>query len=78
MRLYIFKSESKAGLRAFAGDASGSKLPSQFRPWHAIGVVSPDRNPPHGLPRGVIEKAIGEQGFQLWRTKDAAPKNGSA
>jgi hypothetical protein len=72
MRLFIFKSEANADLRAFAADAEGSKLPSQFRPWHAVGVVRPDRDPPHGLPRAAIEKAIDEQGFQLWRTKSKA------
>jgi hypothetical protein len=74
MRLYIFKSEAKDGLRAFAGDSAGSKLPGQFRPWHAIGVVSPERSPPHALSRPAIEKAIGEHGFQLWRVKDKESK----
>lgn len=36
MRLYIFKSDAKSELRAFAADLTGSKLPDQFRPWHAI------------------------------------------
>ena len=69
MRLYIFKSEANGALRAFAGDTSGSKLPEQFRPWHAIGVVGPDASPPHGLSRAGIETAIETQGFQLWRLK---------
>jgi hypothetical protein len=34
MRIYIFKSDGKRELRAFAGDIAGSKLPEQFRPWH--------------------------------------------
>lgn len=72
MRLYIFKSESKAELRAFAADPAGTKLPGQYRPWHAVGVVTDGRDPPHGLSRRTIETAIGEQGFQLWRMKDSA------
>ena len=72
MRLYIFKSDSGTGLRAFAADPSGSKLPDQFRPWHAIGVVAPDRSPPHKLSRTDIEGAINAQGFQLWRVKEKA------
>ncbi|MGA7490267.1 MAG: hypothetical protein WBW74_25370 [Xanthobacteraceae bacterium] len=72
MRIYIFKSEAKSGLRAFAGDLKGMKLPDQFRPWHAIGVVAPDRDPPHKLPREEIERAIDAQGFQLWRMKPQA------
>ena len=31
MRIYIFKSETKAGLQAFAGDEAGSMLPQQPR-----------------------------------------------
>jgi hypothetical protein len=70
MRLYIFKSEVKADLRAFAADPAGAKLPPKFRPWHAVGVVRPDKDPPHGLGREQIETAIADHGFQLWRMKD--------
>jgi hypothetical protein len=69
MRIYVFKSELQKGLRAFAGDLAGSKLPSQFGPWHAVGVIGPDRDPPHQLPRNEIEKALENPGFQLWRKK---------
>ena len=69
MRIYIFKSEAVGHLRAFAGDREGERLPSQFRPWHAIGVVAADRDPPHKLPRDTIEQAIKNEGFQLWRMK---------
>jgi hypothetical protein len=69
MRIYIFKSETNDGLRAFAGDGAGSKLPSQFAPWHVVGVVAAEREPPHKLPRDEIEQAILAQGFQLWRMK---------
>jgi len=67
MRIFIFKSEAKPGLRAFGGDLAGSQLPAQFRPWRAIGAVAPDRDPPHNLPRNTIETAINDRGFQLWR-----------
>jgi hypothetical protein len=69
MRLFIFKSEAKPGLLAFGGDLMGSQLPKQFKPWRAIGAVGPDRAPPHELSRDVIETAIKDQGFQLWRMK---------
>jgi hypothetical protein len=69
MRIFIFKSEADARLRAFAGDLDGSKLPAQFRPWRAIGSIAADGDPPHQLPRAQIEKAINDQGFQLWRMK---------
>jgi hypothetical protein len=69
MRIYIFKSEASRGLRAFAADLVGAKLPEQFRPWHAIGVIGPDKDPPYKLPRAAIEEAIDAAGYQLWRMK---------
>jgi hypothetical protein len=66
-RIFIFKSEAKPDLRAFGGDLAGSQLPSQFKPWRAVGAVAPGQQPPYNLPRGVIEKAIKDQGFQLFR-----------
>ena len=47
----------------------GSKLPQKHGPWHATGVIRPDKQPPHNFSRSAIEKAINEQGFQLWRVK---------
>jgi hypothetical protein len=67
MRIFIFKSERRPDLRAFGGDLAGSQLPKQFSPWHAIGAIAPDRDPPHKLARDVIETAIKTKGFQLWR-----------
>jgi len=72
MRIYIHKSDAAGGLRAFSGDPAGSKLPSQFRPWHAVGVVGPDKEPPYHLSRTKIEQAIDTDGFQLWRMKSRA------
>jgi hypothetical protein len=69
MRIFMFKSEAKSELRAFAGDSAGSKLPRQHGPWHATGVIRPDKDPPYNLPRVAIEKAIKADGFQLWRLK---------
>ena len=75
MRIYVFKSDVQTGLRAFAGDLAGTQLPNQFRPWHVVGVIGPDKEPPHALPREAIEKAISSQGFQLWRKKAAAKRS---
>jgi hypothetical protein len=69
MQFYIFKSETNRGLRAFSDDRGGQKLPPQFRPWHAIGVVRPDAAPPHKFKRDIIESAIASAGYQLWRLK---------
>jgi hypothetical protein len=67
VRIYIFKSETRSGLRAFAGDPAGRNLPQQHGPWTATGVVRSDADPPHKFSRGSIERAIEGEGFQLWR-----------
>ena len=67
MRIYIFKSEKRNELCAFADDMRGSKLPESHGPWTATGIVGENSAPPHGMSREAIEKAIGSQGFQLWR-----------
>jgi hypothetical protein len=70
MQLYIFKSEANRDLRAFSDDQGGHKLPKQFRPWHAVGVVKADARPPNNLSRDVIEKSIADNGFQLYKLKN--------
>jgi hypothetical protein len=72
MHIYIFKSETRNELRAFAGDSAGSKLPQRHGPWTGIGVVRPEGNPPHKFSRVVIERAINGEGFQLWRLTEKA------
>ena len=67
MRIFIFKSDASSDLRAFGGDLAGTQLPSQFKPWHAVGAVAPDQAPPYKLSRETIETAISKQGFQLFR-----------
>jgi hypothetical protein len=67
MRIYIFKSETRKDLRAFAGDLAGSRLPANHGPWTATGAIGPDSAPPHNFSRDAIEEAIEAEGFQLWR-----------
>jgi hypothetical protein len=67
MRIFIFQSDASPELRAFCADLAGLQLPSRFKPWRAVGAVAPDRDPPYKLSRKVIETAIGEHGFQLFR-----------
>ena len=67
MRIFIFKSETNPDLCAFTGDLAGLQLPSQFKPWRAVGAIAPDRDPPYKLSRDVIEAAINARGFQLFR-----------
>ena len=72
MRIYIFKSETRKGLRAFAGDPAGSKLPENHGPWSITGVIAEKKDPPHKLSRELIEQAIADEGFQLWRLSKKA------
>ena len=72
MRIYIFKSETRAELHAFAGEPGGSKLPKHHGPWTATGIVAAERAPPHKFSRDTIEQAIGGEGFQLWRLSKKA------
>ena len=76
MRIYIFKSAAKSGLRAFSGEAGGQKLPTNLGPWHAIGVIKEDKIPPFNVSRDTIETAIAGQGFQLFKVKPKAAAAG--
>jgi hypothetical protein len=67
MRIYIFKSETRKELRAFASDTMGNRLPGSHGPWTVTGVIGPDKAPPHNLSREAIEAAIEAEGYQLWR-----------
>ncbi len=68
LQIYIFRSETDE-LSAYAGDASGSKLPSQFAPWQPDGTIEAGEVPPHNMSRYRIESAIKLHGYQLWRLK---------
>jgi len=58
MRIYIFKSETRKNLRAFAGDLVGSRLPQHHGPWTVTGAIGLDNAPPHNFSRDAIEEAI--------------------
>jgi hypothetical protein len=76
MRIYIFKSDTKPDLRAFAADEIGSMLPENHGPWTATGIIGPTSAPPHNISRQTIEQAIGTTGFQLWRFVKKAKARG--
>jgi len=67
VRIYIFKSETRNELCAFADDMRGSKLPENHGPWTATGIIGEHSAPPHNMSRDTIEQAIETKGFQLWR-----------
>jgi hypothetical protein len=68
VRLYIFKSETRDRLCAFASDPAGSKLPKNHGPWTVTGIVGPENAPPHNISRATVEQAIEAAGYQLWKT----------
>jgi hypothetical protein len=75
IRIFVFKSETNPELRAFGGDLAGTMLPSQFRPWHAVGSIAPNSDFPYSLSRKSIETAINDCGYQMWRTPKKSKKS---
>jgi hypothetical protein len=69
MRIFMFVSQTKEDLHAFAGDEAGSKLPDKYGPWGLTGTLSAQETPPHKFSRRIIEQSIAMDGFQLWRMK---------
>ena len=70
MRIFVFESQSRQGLHAFAGDIAGTRLPDRVGPWRLVRASPPGGSLPHGISRRTIERVIGAEGFQLWRLKD--------
>ena len=78
MRIFVFESQSRKGLHAFAGDKTGSRLPGSVGPWRLLFGSETGRSLPHGISRPPIEEAIVAEGFQLWRLKVAAEEAAQA
>ena len=68
MRLYMFTSQAKSDLHAFAADERGTRLPPKYAPWGLTGTLGTRASPPHNFARRDIERAVESDGFQLWRT----------
>ncbi len=69
MRIFLFESQTRQGLHAFASDIAGTRLPDRVGPWRLVSGSPSGGLLPHGIPRRMIERAIGAEGFQLWRLK---------
>jgi hypothetical protein len=69
MRIFVFRSQSRNSLCAFAGDIAGSRLPEKFGPWRRVATVPRGVALPHGVARQPVEEAITAEGFQLYRIK---------
>ncbi|QJP14365.1 hypothetical protein G3545_12360 [Starkeya sp. ORNL1] len=73
--IYVFESESREGLFAFAGEPSGIHLPERHGPWRAtVGEDGETEKDPHlsRIDRNAVEQAVKKVGFQLWRKKVAS------
>jgi len=68
MRLYMFTSQAKSDLHAFAADERGTKLPPKYAPWGLTGTLGTRAAPPHNFARRDIERSVETEGLQLWRT----------
>ena len=69
MRIFVFKSQSRQNLCAFAGDMVGSRLPEKFGPWRLINTAPRNGALPHDVPRSAVERAIMLEGYQMFRMK---------
>jgi hypothetical protein len=73
MRIFVFKSETRSNLCAFAGDMVGARLPEKFGPWRLTNTVPRGGALPHDVFRPPVEKAIMFEGFQMFRIKENEP-----
>lgn len=67
MRIFVFKSQTRQNLCAFAGEMDGALLPQKFGPWRLMNTVPRGGALPHEVPRLGVERAIVHEGFQLFR-----------
>lgn len=67
--IHTFTSSNGSGLSAFAGDADGTRLPERHGPWRRTGSTRYNQPLPHNIDRSMVESAIEEHGFQMWRAK---------
>lgn len=66
--IYVFESETREGLFAFAGEPSGTHLPERHGPWRATGSEPRLSR----IDRSAIDAAVKKVGFQLWRKRAAS------
>jgi hypothetical protein len=67
--IFNFRSEHGNGLFAFTSERDGGSLPARHGPWKLVEDIAPEKKMPHAIDRKAVERAIGKNGFQLWRLK---------
>ena len=86
MRIFMFTSQAKADLHAFAGDEGGTRLPEKYAPWGLTGALGSRESPPHRIlaPRdraGDLKgrlPALADEAEGLSRARRRAAKSGDA
>lgn len=64
MELFVFESETREGLCAFAAEKAGARLPERHGPWKAVAGQAPRLSKAN---QAAVERAVESEGFQLWR-----------
>jgi hypothetical protein len=77
MHVYMFASHRNASAFGFTGDPKGANLPSEFAPWHALGIrVMSGSGDINGANN--ILAAIGARGYYLAQVdNNACAKRGN-
>ena len=70
MRIYIFKSERTKELRAFAGDAIGTKLPENHAPWT---MRRQSHRQQQALPLALAKRGLARRAAASGMTRHRAP-----
>jgi hypothetical protein len=68
--IYIFVSDLRAGVRAFTADPTGTNLPTEYGPWHA---VNGGRAMAIGSDQDPVARGVARDGFFLVTAKEHAP-----
>ena len=69
MRIFVFKSEANPNLRAFGGDLAGIKLPSQFKPWRAVGTIAPNQKLRTKSCENTLKRRLTNAAFSFFASK---------
>ena len=71
MHVYMFASRCDASAFGFTGDPTGANLPSEFAPWHALGIRVMSGSGGINGPKNILA-AIGIHGYYLAQVDNSA------
>ena len=73
MKTFYGRSEADPDLHGFTDEVSGSKLPSENRPWTFIRQLASEGEWPSGISKAVTAAGVLENGFSLSNYRAAKP-----